>query len=261
LIEAVPGDEIEVGEATLAVVGFTNVIKGEMPRIGVEKQRAILDLNKTIDGLALDFVYDRLPKKLSMPRPFTYRKLLDQFTKPLPQATLMDLHKKFPRDAADIELSFMSTLQSAYAHLGEMVPVADIDTYLGPKRIAPTSDKTFEFFNSYWVIDTPLVVFQLMQCGGLNPEQVTAFLKFYPSLHNYMKKAILEAIVKRNHAEPSFMFLPPRADRGLATFKQQRIVPYGVNVHTIEPKPTQGEPPPPKLRTTLQTAGQKAAEL
>ncbi len=257
-------DTIEVGEATLAVVGLTNVLKGDMPRIGVEKQREIIGLNKKIDGLAADFVYDRLPKKLSMPRPFTYRTLLEKFTKPIPADTMAKITAKFPADAMDTALSFKSTLTQAYAHVSESLPVADYDTYLGPKRIMPTSDKTFEFFNKLWVIDDPLICFQLMQCGALIPEQVAAVIEFFPSLHNYMKKATLDALVARNHREATFVNLPPRADRGLATFKQQRIVPYGVNIHELSPEKTAGPSPlPPKGKPAagLQTQGQKAEGL
>lgn len=257
------GDEIEIGEATLAVVGMTKVLTGEMPRIGVGVQKEIIGLGAKIDGLARQFVYDELPKKLSVPRPFTYRKLVDQFTKPIPAGTIADLVSKFPRDAHDIGLSFMSTLQAAYGHLAEIVPVADYNTYLGPKRIMPTSDKLIEFYLKYWVIDDPLVAFKLMQSGALLPDQVSTLLEFYPSIHNYMKAAILNALVARNLREPNFMNLPPRADRGLATFKQQRIVPYGVNIHAIEPpqqKPA-AAPATAKISPALQTTGQKAASL
>src|SRR5690348_14659229 len=101
-------DTIEVGEATLAVVGLSNVIAGNMPRMGIEKQREVIGLSKKIDKLADDFVYDRLPGKLKVPRPFTYRQLLDKFSKPIPESTVTDILAKFPEDAADAALSFMS---------------------------------------------------------------------------------------------------------------------------------------------------------
>jgi hypothetical protein len=179
-------DTIEVGEATMAVASLTAVLKGEMPKIGVGLQKEIVGLDKKIDALAQDFVYDRLPKKLSMPRPFTYRQLLDTFTKPIPASSIAEIPTKFPPDAGDAAISFLSTLQRAYASLAEIVPVADYNTYLGPKHIMPTSDKTFDFFLRYWVVDQPLVVFQLMQMGALMPEQVDSLKELFPSLHNYM---------------------------------------------------------------------------
>ncbi len=254
-------DTIEIGEATLAVVGLSNVLKGDMPRIGVEKQREIIGLDKTIDKMARAFVYDELPRTLKMPRPWTYRQILDKFSKPIPEETMRQVTAAFPEDAIDTALSFKSTLVQAHKHASDLMPSAQIDTYLGPKNIMPTSDLMFDFFNQLWVIDDPLILFQLMQCGGLNPEQTNAVKEFFPSIYNYMTKAILDAIIARNHREASFMFLPPRADRGLATFKQQRIVPYGVNIHDVPPPQPKAEPAAPKLRTTLQTSGQKAAEV
>ena len=257
-------DTIEIGEATLAVVGLSNVIAGEMPRMGIEKQREVLGLGKKIDALAEDFVYDRLPRKLKVPRPFTYRQLLDKFSKPIPESAVTDMLSKFPPDATDAALSFMSTLTQAYKHVADMLPVASYNTYLGPKRIMPTSDKTTEFFLMLWVIDDPTICFQLMQCGGLQVEQVTAVKEFFPSLYSYMLKAILDALISRNHSEATFMNLPPRADRGLATFKQQRIVTYGVNIHELPPEKTAGPgplPPKDKPPAGLQTQGQKAESI
>lgn len=256
------GDSIEIGQAALATLGLSNVLKGECSRVGVEKQREIIGIGKRIDDLAMDFVYDRLPRKLSMPRPFTYRQLLERFTRPLSQAETNALQAKFPADAGDEWLAFKSVLDQSFAHLSEMVPVATYDTYLGPKRIKPTSDKTFEFFLKLWVIDDPLIAFQLMQSGALIPEQVSALLEFFPSLYTRMKSSILDALVSRNAKESSFMNLPPRADRGLATFKQQRIVPYGPNIHVAPPQPNSGGmSPTPKVNPALQTAGQRAASI
>jgi hypothetical protein len=257
-------DPIEVGEATLATIGLTKVLTGGMPRVGVGVQKEILGLGKRIDDLATDFVYDRLPRNLSMPRPFTYRKLLDTFLAPVPQSVVTDIMRKFPPDATDIALSFQSTLTNVFAHLKDIVPVANYDTYLGPKKIQPTSDKTYEFFLQYWLLDDPLAIFRLMQCGALQPDQVTTFKEFYPSVYEHMKGSILSALVARNLREPSFMNLPPRADRGLATFKMQRVVPYGVNVHDLAPQQAPVAPAQtnmPKLNVGLQTPGQKAAGL
>jgi hypothetical protein len=255
-------DTIELGEATLAVLGMTNVLRGDIPRIGVGVQKEILGIGKKIDALADDFVWDRLPKRLSMPRPFTYRKLLETFTRPIPQATITTIVEQFPRDAMDIALSFQSSLQNAYKHLSDMTPVADYDTYLGPKRIMPTSDKTFEFFNQYWVVDNPLIAFNLMQQGALIPEQATTLKEFFPSLYNHMTAALLNSLISRNTKEPSFLNLPPRADRGLATFKLQRIVPYGTSSHVIPPKNApSASSAPPKVNAGLQTPGQKADSL
>lgn len=256
-VNTVNDDTIEVGEATLATVSLTSVLKGEMPKVGIGLQKQIVGMDRRIDALARDFVNDSMSGKFVVPRPFTYTKLLDRFTHPLSEGELTAIIKKFPQDAHEVALSFMSTLQSAYTHLADMVPVSDYDTYLGPKRIMPTDDKLFDFWLQYWIVDDPLIVFRLMNRGGLIPEQIETLKLFYPSLYNYMMASILDAMVRRQLREPSFMNLPPRADRGLAVFKQQRVVEYGVNVHVTPPdKPTVARTPPPKLDKGLQSKAQ-----
>jgi hypothetical protein len=122
-------------------------------------------------------------------------------------------------------------------------------------------DKETEFYLQLWVIDDPCVTFKLMQSGALLPDQTASLIEFFPSLYNHMKSALLNALVKRNMDEPKFLNLPPRADRGLAVFKQQRIVPYGPNNHVIPPKPASSSSSPAKISPALQTDGQKASSL
>ena len=259
-LPTVVDDTIEVGEATLATITLTTILKGEMPRIGIGKQKEILATDKRIDTLARQFVYDELPGKISLPRPFTYRKLLERFTKPISQLEIMEIKKKFPPDADDTALSFISTLQNAYAQLADELPVATFDTYLGPKNLLPTSDKLFDFWwTQYLMVDNPFAAFQLMQRGALIPPQVDTLKKFYPSLHNYMVAACLDALVKRNLNEKSFVNLPPRSDRGLATLKGQRVVEYGQNIHVTQPTdPKPAKVAPAKIDKGLQTPGQRA---
>src|SRR5678810_970051 len=108
----------------------------------------------------------------------------------------------------------------------------------------------------YWIVDDPFVVFKLMQCGALTPVQVETLKEFYPSLYNYMIVSTLDALVSRNLREPSFKSLPPRADRGLATLKQQRVVEYGINVHVAPPTENKtSDVAPPKINKGLQTPG------
>lgn len=259
----VEDDSIEVGQATLATIGFTNVVKGDMPRVGIGLQREILGIDKQIDKLAKAFVADELPGKLSMPRPFTYRKMFERFTRPISEAEMTVIMDKFPPNLSEVALSFQSTLNSAYSHVSDMVPVSEVATYLGPKNIRPTSDKEFDFWWEYWLIDKPLDAFKLMQSGAICPEQVVAIKDFYPSIYNYMKVSILNALTERKLREgEKFMYLPPRADRGLGVFKQMRVVEYGPNVHVVppnEPKPAEVEPP--KINKGLQTQSQRAGAV
>lgn len=259
---SVSDDLIEIGEATLATIPMTTILKGDMPKIGIGVQKEITNIDKRIDKLAKQFVADELPKELSVPRPFVYEKLAERFSKPLTQLEEKDIMDKFPPNTMEGAISFKSTFDAAYNGLAEMVPYSEVATYLGPKNILPTSDKLLTFWLQYWVIDEPMVAFQLMQMGAIIPEQVESIKKFYPSLYNYMKVATLNALTERKIRESSFMNLPPRADRGLGVFKQMRIIEYGPNIHVVPPnEPKAASVAPPKIDKGLQTTGQRAEAL
>lgn len=259
----VEDDSIEVGQATLATISLTTVLT-DMPKINIGKQKEILGIDKEIDKLAKAFVADQLPKTLTLPRPFVYKKLLAQFTKPITEGKMTEIMSKFPSNLSEVAFSFQSTLQQVYAEVAREVPVSEVATYLGPKNIRPTSDKDFDFwYHVYWPADRPLDMFKLMQQGAITPEQVDSIKEFYPSIYNYMKVATLNAIAERKIREgDKFMNLPPRADRGLAIFKQMRVVDYGPNIHTTEPdKPKAAGAPPPKIDKGLQTQAQRAGSV
>ncbi len=259
----VDDDSIEVGQATLATVGFSNVVKGDMPKIGIGLQHEILAIDKRIDRLAKAFVADELPGRLSVPREFTYEKLFQRFTKPISEAEMTVIMSKFPPELSEVSFSFQSSLNNAYAHIADALPVSEVATYLGPKNIPPTSDKQFDFwYADYWMIDKPLDAFKLMQRGAITPEQVVILKDNYPSIYNYMKVSILNALTERKLREPSFVNLPPRADRGLGVFKQMRIVDYGPNLHQVPPNdPKPADVQPPKINKGLQTQSERAGAV
>jgi hypothetical protein len=262
-IPHVDDDTIEVGQATLAKISLTTVLT-DMPKINIGKQKEILGIDKEIDKLAKAFVNDQLPKTLTLPRPFVYKKLLAQFTKPITEGKMTEIMNQFPSNIGEVAFSFQSTLQKVYAEVAHEVPVSEVATYLGPKNIRPTSDKDFDFwFHVYWPADRPLDMFRLMQQGAITPEQVESIKEFYPSIYNYMKVAILNAITERKIKEgDKFMNLPPRADRGLAIFKQMRVVDYGPNIHATKPdEPKAAGAPAPKIDKGLQTQAQRAGAV
>lgn len=251
---------IEPGQATLAVTHLTPVLKGDMPYIGVERQREVMRLSDTIAGLAKDVVYDRLPKKVTMPRPFTYRQALKMFTQPVPEAVIAQIMSQFPPGTEDVALSFKATLAATYKRLASELPVSEYQTYLGPRNIQPTSDKVWQWFSRYWVIDDPLVVFPLMQGGCILSSQVAAVRDYFPAIYEEAKSAILAALTSRSIAEAKFLNLPPRSDRGVAIFLGKKLVPYGSNIKVAKPEesapaPAQGGKNP----EALATQGQKAA--
>jgi hypothetical protein len=263
LTEQAP-DPLNVAEATLALVGLTPVLTGNMPYIGVMKQREILAMPKRIQGLCDDMVNDRLPRKLKMPRDFSYLKLLDVFTGPMSEQAIGQIHGKYQPGLGDQAVEFISLVANCHKHLADMVPISTYDTVLGPVPIQPPGDKLWSFWNRYWVVNDPLIVMTLAQAGALNPEQVATLSEFYPSLYEHIKTGLVQALTKRKLSQASFLSLPPRIDRGMTTLLQRRLVPFGSNKHLVQPDPLQ-QPPGPVTQSTpsqsLLSPGQKAATV
>jgi len=254
-------DPFDPGEAAVAVIGLTRILKGDMPKVGVMLQREILDLPRTIEKLANQFVNSQLPYRFKMPRDWTYNQLVNQFSQPLPESTIQLMIEQFPPELQDMALSFQLVVQNAYQHVANMIPVMDFDTYLGPKRIQPTSDKEWEFYNAYWLVSDPLLAFTLMQSGCLLPAQVKALQEFFPSLYENMKTALLMAIAKRQMGDAKFLMLPPRSDAGMRTFLGQKLIPYKSNSRVANDDRSRVLPPKQEPSKSLQTTGQKASEI
>src|SRR5690348_6448510 len=128
LLQAQEPDPLDVGEAALATIGLTPVLTGNMPFVGVMLQRRILDIPKRIQQLAKQLVADELPRKLDMPRPFPYQKMLDMFLKPIPESTIENIQHKFPDSVSDMSIHFVSFLSQVYQHLAQLLPVQEYQT-------------------------------------------------------------------------------------------------------------------------------------
>jgi len=254
---------VNPGEAVIACIELTPVLKLDMPYVGVEKGREITGVNKEITSLARQLVMNELPKKLKMPRPWTYEQLVKRFSSPLTESDLEYITGRFGEETHGIVSDFLATLQITFAHLSSELPVGEYQTYNGPKQIKPSSDKIWEWYSRYWVLSQPFAMFQLMQAGALLPTQVEAFEEYYPSLYEAFDAEVRAALTWRGVNDSSFVNLPPAADRGVGVFFKRKLVPFGSNVKITRPEPKAPPMPinPPKINTSLQTAGQKADGL
>lgn len=254
-------DPLDVTEATLATIGLTRILDGDMPLVGVMLQRHILAMPRRISSACDDLVNDRLPRALKMPRPFGYDEMLETFTQPIPEQAIEKILSKFPPNVSEQAMTFVQFLARTYKHVADMLPVQQYETLLGKETIEPTGDKLWMFWNRYWVINDPMTALTLAQSGALLPEQVAALQEFYPSLYEHMKTGILTALAKRRLHDSSFLNLVPRAQRGVQTFLQQRVVDFQSNLHKVQPdklKQTMAQGSPSKA---LETPGQKAANI
>ena len=242
------------GEAALAVIGVTPIIKGSVPKIGVGKLAEIRDVDSQIVKLAKQLCAGELPEP-SMPREHSYRATLDRLSKGLPPDEIQQLADKFPPAEHDIAGQFVMLVMSVFQQLKAIFPTADYNTFAGPTTLVPDTEKVWMFFLQLWVLNDPLVIFPLIGSGAILQPQVQVMRQFYPTLSKSADDAIYAQTAASKAAKLSYR-LPPRAEDGVATWLGRRIVEYDPTP-TPAVSPATKRPPSFKLPTTLETPAQK----
>ena len=254
-------DPLDPAEALLATTGLTVVLRGDMPLVGVMLQRRALDIPRRIKQLAKQMVADELSRAITMPRHISYQDMDKLLSGPLPEQLIENTTARFPANVHDQAVSFMALVARIHDQLAESFPTQEYQTALGPVKIEPPSDQTWAFYSKYWIIDQPLIVFQLMQAGALLPDQVGAIQGYYPTLYENMKSAVLDALVQSKGGK-DMLQISPRLNRSVTTFLGQKMVPFGSNKHLVTPDMV-NPPPSPVTQSspnqTLLSPGQRAA--
>lgn len=193
---------IDPGEAALAVIGVSTIIDGEMPRVGVEKTHEIATLGKRIQEAARDVAAGKT-QKVAVPRPQSYRTLLDRLSRGLTPDQVQELVQKFPPEASDMSGPFSIAVQQCMDHLKSIFPTSEYVTFTGPRTMTPPEDVVFDFLLQYMVIDQPMRVFMLMAGGALLRSQALAVQQFFPTFSKNVTAAMYEAIGKEKAAAPT----------------------------------------------------------
>jgi hypothetical protein len=249
---------IDPGELALATIGVSAIIDGEVPKMGIERQREALSIPNKLPKLAADVV-DGDIKRPPMPRPHSYRKLLDHFAKGLQPDQVQSLVAAFPHDASDMSGAFVLCAQSALQHLQKLFPMSVYSTFTGPQNLTPDDVSVWKFFSALEVLNDPLRVFPLIATGAILKSQVDAMREIYPTLSKEIDAAVYQAIAKKSAASGvrNPFRLPPRAELGVAAWLGRRIVPHQPPKKPDAPT-APGSPPPSSLPNNLATRNQKA---
>lgn len=247
---------VNPGELALAAIGVSPLIDGEVPRFGIERQREALSIPNKLVRLAADVV-DNDVKRPPMPRPHSYRRLLDHFAAGLQADQLQELTERFPHDASEMAGAFLMTAQAALQHLKKMFPMSVYSTFTGPKNLTPDDEAVWRFFSQLEVLNDPLRVFPLIATGAILRSQVAAVREIYPTLSEAIDGAIYDAIAKKSAAKSNYR-LPPRAELGVSTWLGRRLVPFKKPSPAPAPAPISGQPSANAAATDLATRNQKA---
>jgi hypothetical protein len=248
------------GELALATIGVSAIIDGEIPRMGIERQRAAYSIPGKLPRLAADVLDDTI-KRPPMPRPHSYRKLLDHFAKGLQPHQIQSLVEAFPHDASAMSGAFLITAQQALQHLQQLFPMSVYSTFTGPTNLTPDDVSVWRFFSQLEVLDDPMRVFPLMACGAILRSQVLAMREIYPTLSEAIDGALYETIAKKSatgpQTGPKKFRLPPRAELGVAQWLGRRIMSH---VQPAEKTQDSGQPAAnsAKPANALNTGNQRA---
>lgn len=259
---------VNPGELALATIGVSAIIDGNVPKMGIERQREALSIPNKLVKLAGDVVDGEI-KRPPMPRAHSYRKLLDHFATALDQESkalkpqhIQALIDAFPHDASDMSGAFVLCAQAALQHLQKLFPMSVYSTFTGPQNLTPDDVSVWTFFSQLEVLNDPLLVFPLIATGALLKSQVLGMREIYPTLSDEIDTAVNGAIAKESAksitAAGVVRFrLPPRAELGVATWLGRRTVPHQAKKPDAGPQTPTG-PQSPKIPNALATNNQKA---
>ena len=242
------------GEAALAVVGMSAVIKQDVPRIGVAKLAEIAGVDADIAKAAKELCAGTLAEP-SLPREHNYRTTLDRLSKGMPPGEVQELESKFPAEQHDMAGQFVIVVTQAWQQLKAIFPTADYNTFAGPQQLVPDTEKVWMFFLQLQVLNDPRGVMSLIAAGAILQPQVQVMRQFFPTLSKTIDDAIYDATANAKAAKLSYR-LPPRAELGVATWLGRRIVEYDPTP-TPAIVPTSKHPPSFKLPTPLESPAQK----
>lgn len=248
---------IAPGEAALAIIGISTIIKNQPFKVNVGVLKQITDVDQRITQLAKELAAGTLPEP-EMPRIHNYRVTLDRLSMPLPAHEIQGLVDRFPQNQSDMAGEFVLAVTNAYDHLKDLFPISSYSTFVGPVQLQPDADRVFTFFLQLQVLQNPFQVFPLIGAGAIQPPQVVAMRSLFPSFSDAVDRAIYAAGADARANKRSYN-LPPKAEIGVATWLGRRIVDFDPNpTPQIVPSAKTGSPTI-KLPSTLETAGQRAS--
>ena len=247
---------IAPGEAALATIGMSNIIDGDVSKVGVGKLDEINGLDAQVVRLAKQLINDELPEP-EMPRSHNYRALLDRLSAGLKPHEIEKLTHLFPESESDMAGQFLIQVQNAWQQLKDIFPTSDYNTFAGPTSMVPDTEAVWMFFLQLQVINDPLQVFPLIGAGALLDEQTKVLREFFPTFSQAVDTAIYAATAQAR-ADKSSYRLPARAEYGNATWFSRRIADPG-DVKPITPPSPPKNPVTVKIPKQLETQGQQAS--
>lgn len=226
----VPPQNVDVGEAILAVVGVRPFLTREVERIGADDWREISRIEFRVSRLAQQLVQGTLEPAGSAE--VDYEPTLQAFTQPPDDKQIEAMLQDVPAEYAS---AFLGQAARAINSLREVFPISVERTMFGAHQLDPALSRLLTFEDAEEIVDQPLNVFDMIAAGRVTKVLADLLQQVYPSLYTEILGAIVDRIAQEKVEHPSY---EPEFARGMAVM----LGAPGVD---------------PKLAQALEAAGQR----
>lgn len=243
----------------MAVVGLGPALGDDMERVTAGALLEAARLPVEIAALAKKCVCGEMPGHRIRARAYSWKKLHDHTSKPLPAHVLQSIQDAFPRTQGELAGLYQTQIQNVHGYLASALPVQELHTFTGPKFYEPDDLSTFEFYNNLNLLKEPLGVFRLIANAAILEDQKEPYKHVYPTISAAVTQALWDALAVEAAADDGYV-IPVIVERGLGIWLDRRTVVFD---------PEHGKPgpaPPDKLRPVkkgpgLATSNQRATNV
>lgn len=192
-------ENIDPGEAILAVTGVRPLLTKDVERITVPMWREVGRIEQTIEKRSREFVRGGLDAAEKYP-PIDYEPTLTAFAQPPEPKQIEAMLADIPMPYA---LPFLTAAARAYNTLRDRFPIAQERTVFGVNKLEPGDFALGAFEDLLEIVDRPLGVFQMAESGRLTTKQAAFMQKVYPSLYHEILVALLTATMDAKAEQPT----------------------------------------------------------
>jgi hypothetical protein len=217
-----PIPDIDPVELLLGSIGIRPIISRNLERIKVSDIDEMIRIPTKVTRMSRQLIRgDKF--ELTFGRD-SYRDLLKDLARGWDVEQAQEMLAAVPRDMKAIASALLVKSIKLIETMDKEYPRSDYATIAGTDTLKPSGVKMFRFLSVLEVIDRPLIVFELMACGGLSQSQVEAVRTVYPTLSAAIDAAIIDAVVRARAEKKSYQ-LPPRAETGVKAWFGKSPVP------------------------------------
>jgi hypothetical protein len=234
---------IEPGEAILAVVGVRPLLTDEIERITRPMWTEIERLDRTIHEMAEGLANGRTNRDKAYPS-VDYEATLKAFSRPPAPAQIEAMLADVPPGA---DMPFLAAAARAYNLLREQYPICVERTVFGANQLEPGPFALGMFEDLLEIVDKPLSIFGMIESGRLTTKQAAVMQSAYPTLYPEIAIEVVGACMAKKGDNPNW---DPQFGRGMAVLLGIPGVDPGLRqaLAAVQPPPTekpqdQGQPP------------------